>query len=470
MKVLIACVGSRGDVEPYVAIADRLLQDGHQVEFVVQPELKHLVPTTTTQAEKNNNNSPIHVHEWSFTQYDFYMYAANPTRGAELEGRFKFTAIVADILGELVLPNWKMVLDAAAGCDLVITSTLARPLCFAVAQKLKLPTVLINLQPIVPTKLFPHFSQQDDFVQTLLDLNKTTEDATTAAVDGSDEFRDYYLTLEKHQHDFLQERLDKMYEEMELESSKMDFDTLQEILTGHHPAVFVGNAFFDTLIPKIADGGPNVHHISSLADHYIPNDFEPPQKVVDFLNQSRDKPICVGFGSMPYSQVSLILKALKKLGQRAILIGKALELPKPEDDGDGNDDGLSDWVQKNVLQAHSLPYAWLLPQCQMMLSHGGAGVTQATLRAGIPPVIGPFMGDQFVFADLMEAKGLGARVGVGRSLGEATEDDFVAAMEKAMTCIEAAKPFGENVRSRPLGVDNLMKLITEQVVLPTNNK
>mmetsp|Transcript_22021 Transcript_22021/g.54418 ORF Transcript_22021/g.54418 Transcript_22021/m.54418 type:complete len:255 (+) Transcript_22021:566-1330(+) len=250
-----------------------------------------------------------------------------------------------------------------------------------------------------------------------------------------------------------------MYEEMELESSKMDFDTLQEILTGHHPAVFVGNAFFDTLIPKIADGGPNVHHISSLADHYIPNDFEPPQKVVDFLNQSRDKPICVGFGSMPYSQVSLILKALKRLEQRAILIGKALELPKPED-GEA-DDELSNWVQKQVLQADSLPYAWLLPQCQMMLSHGGAGVTHATLRAGIPPVISPFMGDQFFFAELVKAKGLGART--EKALAAATEDDLVEAMEKAMGCVETAKQFGEQVRSQPMGVDNLMNLLGEVV-------
>jgi len=247
--------------------------------------------------------------------------------------------------------------------------------------------------------------------------------------------------------------------------SKMTFDTLQEILTGHHPTIFVGNAFFDTLVPKIADGGPNVHHISSLADHYIPKDFLPPQNVVDFLNQSTEKPICVGFGSMPYSQVTLVLKALKRVGQRTILIGKALELPNKPKNGEDNDDGLSDWVQKNVLLAYSLPYAWLLPQCKMMLSHGGAGVTHATLRAGIPPVISPLMGDQFVFADLLQSKGLGARA--GKSLGEATEDDFVAAMEKAMECIATAKEFGENVQSQSSGVDNLIKLVNE-VVLPAN--
>jgi len=450
----LVCVGSRGDAEPFVAIADRLLQEGHQVEFVIQPELKHLVPSSNTETTTNN----LRVHEWPFTQYDFYKYAANPTKGGDLDGRLRFVAIVADVIGELVLPSWKLVMDAAKDCDVVITSALARSLSFALSAKLKIPSVLIHLQPLVPTKLFPQSSNQDNFIETLLKLDKS--DVEIIPETGSEDNLESYWMLEQHQHDFLEERLDKMYEEMEIEP-KMTFEALKQILSGNDPNSFIGNSFFDKLIPKIADGGPNVHHISSLADHYIPNNFEPPQKVVDFLNQSSDKPICVGFGSMPYSQVSLILKALKKLGQRAILIGKALELPKPEDDGDGNDDGLSDWVQKNVLQAHSLPYAWLLPQCQMMLSHGGAGVTHATLRAGIPPVISPFMGDQFFFAELVKAKGLGART--EKALAAATEDDLVEAMEKAMGCVETAKQFGEQVRSQPMGVDNLMNLLGEVV-------
>ncbi|CAJ1959673.1 unnamed protein product [Cylindrotheca closterium] len=464
MKVLLVCVGSRGDAEPFVAIADRLLQDSHQVEFVIQPELKELLVPSSSHSANNN----LRVHEWPFTQYDFYKYAANPSKGANLEGRLRFVAIVADCIGELVLPSWKMVLDAAKDCNIIITSALARPLAFALSAKLKIPSVLIHLQPLVPTKLFPHSSNQDDFIETLQTL-EISDDAITAE-SGLEENLETYWTLEQHQHDFLEDRLDKMYKEMEIEP-KMTFTALRTILSGNDPSVFIGNSFFDEIIPRVVDAGPNVRHISSLADHYIPQGFEPPQNVVDFLNQSTDKPICVGFGSMPYSQVTLILKALKRLdgGQhRAILIGKALELPKPEDkneddDHDHDDDGLSAWVQTNVLQAYSLPYAWLLPQCQMMLSHGGAGVTHATLRAGIPPVISPLMGDQFFFAELLQSRGLGARA--GQSLSTATEDDFVQAMEKAMGCVDSAKQFGEEVRNQPLGVDNLMNLLLDAVKL-----
>lgn len=441
MKFLLVCVGSRGDAEPFVAMADRLVSEQHQVELIIQPELKHLVPS----------HDNIHVHEWPFTQYDFYKYAANPSKGEGLEGRLRFVAIVADVIGELVLPNWKMVLDAAQECDAIITSALARPLAFCLSTKLQIPSILIHLQPLVPTKLFPHSSNQDDFLKTLQSLRKKKVSPDS----GSEENLESYWMLERHQQEFLQERLDKVYDEMEVEP-KLTFEALQTILSGKDPKIFIANSFFDTLIPRILDGGPNVHHISSLADHYIPKDFVPPNEVVDFL--SKHKPICVGFGSMPYSQVTLILKALKRVNQPAILIGKALELKSEEED----DDGLFEWVESNVLQADSLPYAWLLPQCQMMLSHGGAGVTHATLRAGIPPVISPFMGDQFFFAELVSQKGLGARA--GQTLPTATEDNFVSAMEKAMQCVEAAKKFGQHIQAQPSGVDNLITLLNTAVV------
>lgn len=437
MKALLICVGSRGDAEPFVALADRLLQEGHSVEFFIQPELKELAPPS----------SPLlKIHELPFTQFDFYKFVANPTKGKDLQGRLRFVAIVADVIGELVLPHWKPVLEAAKNdCNVIVTSALARPLCFALSSKLNLPTLLIHLQPLVPTKLFPYSSNTADFVKTLLALQDSAFDAST----GSEENLESYWELEKAQHEFLEERVDAMYEHMEL-TPKMDFATLQIILSGNDPNTFVGNSFIDTLIPKVLDAGPNVHHLGPLADHYIPKDFEPPSNVVSFLHEN-PKPICVGFGSMPYNQVSVLLQALQEVDRKAILVGKALEIP-PEN---------NEWAKANVLQASSLPYAWLLPQCQMMLCHGGAGVTHATLRAGIPVVISPLMGDQFFFAQLAKAKGLGARA--GEMLPQATKEDFVAAIQEATACTDAAKAFGESARKSPLGVDTLKQLL-EKIV------
>ena len=151
---------------------------------------------------------------------------------------------------------------------------------------------------------------------------------------------------------------------------------------------------------------------------------------------------------MPYNQVALILDALEEVDCKAVLVGKALELPSN-----------NEWAKHNVLQIESIPYAWLLPQCQMMICHGGAGVVNTTLRAGIPIVISPFFGDQFFHAELCKAKGLGARA--GKSLPSATKDDFVTAIKEASTssCTALAREFGERSRAKSLGVDNLVELM-----------
>eukprot|EP00980_Cylindrotheca_fusiformis_P015506 scaffold4400_cov91-Cylindrotheca_fusiformis.AAC.1 len=441
MKALLICVGSRGDAEPFVALADRLLEGGHSVDFFVQPELKDLSPPAATGASSAPNSSTFTIHELPFTQFDFYKYAANPTKGKDLDGRMRFVAIVADVIGELVLPHWEAVYNVAKDSQVLVTTALARPLCFALSSKLDIPTVLIHLQPLVPTKLFPHYSNTDDFVKTLLALEKDFD-----ANAGSDGNLESYWKLEKAQHEFLEERLDNMYDALEL-TPKMDFEKLQTVLSGNDPCIFLGNAFFDALIPKILDAGTNVRHLGPLADHYIPNDFEPPSDVVSFLSDNNPKPICVGFGSMPYNQVAVVLEALRELDRKAILVGKALELPVEQ----------GEWNKENVVQTPNLPYAWLLPRCEMMLCHGGAGVVHATLRAGIPIVISPMMGDQFCFAELVQAKGLGARAGV--MLPQATKEDFVAAIEKATNCIGTAQAFGEEARSQPLGVDKLKDLL-----------
>jgi sterol 3beta-glucosyltransferase len=46
----------------------------------------------------------------------------------------------------------------------------------------------------------------------------------------------------------------------------------------------------------------------------------------------------------------------------------------------------------------------------MMICHGGAGVVNACLRAGIPSLVVPVMGDQFAWAALVHTLGYGRQV------------------------------------------------------------
>jgi sterol 3beta-glucosyltransferase len=429
MKALLICVGSRGDTEPFCALADRLLSGGHQVEFFIQPEYQSLAP------------AGANIHTLPFTHQDFYRFVGNPTHGADHENpRVKFVGVVTDIIAALVLPCWKDVLQMAETCNLIVTSALARSLSFAISQKLEIPVCLVHLQPLIPTEAFPHYSQTDDFMAAL------TQDGTTP--DQLKYNKETYVELERYQHEFLEERLDAMYSELELEPN-LTFEESQSLLSGNRDNTWIANSFYSPeLIPAVTDVGPNVHHVGPLADAYIPKDFTPEQELSGFLIAER--PICVGYGSMPYNQVEMLLEVLEEINCKAVLVGKALEIPAAR----------KDWATNHVRQVASAPYAWLLPNCEMMLCHGGAGVVHTTLRAGIPLVISPLMGDQFAFARLIQAKRLGARAGA--SLPTVTKEELIKAIQNAKACIPAAKAFGERVRSSSdnlLGVERMVQLL-----------
>ncbi|KAL3925996.1 MAG: hypothetical protein SGILL_000043, partial [Bacillariaceae sp.] len=204
-----------------------------------------------------------------------------------------------------------------------------------------------------------------------------------------------------------------------------------------------------------SDAGPNVHNVDALGFAYIPKDFLAPTEDGDltaFLNDGK-KPICIGFGSMPYdaSKVDDLLQVAQDLNQRVVLVGKSLSLPDTLEQ--------TPWIQQNVRHADFLPYAWLLPHCSVMVSHGGAGVMHAALRAGCSQVISPLMGDQFAHAKLLEAKGLGAQA--GQSMNTMTTSDFESALEKALKCTEAASALGLKIRNeRDCGVGKLVQILS----------
>ena len=436
MKLLLISVGSRGDIEPFLALAQALLDDGHEVHYALQNESNYqsIVPSGVT------------VHPLPFVSNDFYKFM-NPSHGADHPNpRVRFVGVVTDLIGELVLPCYQQVMEVAKDCDVIVTSSLARSLAFALTQELSIPTYLVHLQPLLPTGLFPHYSNADEFVECM------TKDPSTLVL--KDDYLEGYWELERFQYDFLKERLDKMYADNGL-APLLTFDENKKILSGNSPSVHIVNAFSNDIFPPTPDAGPNVHDVGALGDAYVPKAFEPPVKdsdLVTFLNTGAQKPICIGFGSMPYDaeKVQGLLNVVQELEQRVVLVGKALTLPESLEK--------IEWIEQNVRHVDGLPYAWLLPQCSVMVSHGGAGVMHAALRAGCACVISPLMGDQFVHAKLLEKKGLGAQA--GQSMNSMTMEEFKSALEKALQCRDTASALGAQMRNKEnYGVEKLVKIL-----------
>ncbi len=150
-----------------------------------------------------------------------------------------------------------------------------------------------------------------------------------------------------------------------------------------------------------------------------PTGWQPPADLERFL-ATGPPPIAIEFGSMSHEQpaalTSTILTALRRTGQRAVLLSGWAGLT-PAD------------LPASIFSIDEVPHSWLFPQVSAVVHHGGAGTTGASLRAGVPSILVPFGFDQFNWADQVEALGLGPRAAPIHRL---TTDTLVACIDQAV--------------------------------------
>jgi len=348
--------------------------------------------------------------------------------------------IVAEVIGELVLPCWEEVLKAVRESDIVVCSALARPMGWAVAEKAGKKMAVVNLQPTMPTASFPHFSAATEAVRAIVENGP-----------GKEIFEEWYWELEKFQFDFLADRLRSLLKKMEI--PEMTFEDWKSHSKGENEKTLMVNAFSNEVVPLAKDAGSYTVNVGPLADRYIPEGWAPLGDLVAFIESGAEPPVCIGFGSMPFGGASVISEALKQCNLRAVLVGDALKDVNFE-------------RQHSVFHISSVPYTWLLPQCLMMFSHGGAGVVNASLAAGIPSLISPLMGDQFFWAKLLEAKGYG--VACGSSLTTLTKDEMTEAIESARSCIPACKKLASSIQDSLSGSVVLPRIFDDFLGKPSD--
>ena len=126
--------------------------------------------------------------------------------------------------------------------------------------------------------------------------------------------------------------------------------------------------------------------------------WEPDPGLREFLGNG-EPPVYVGFGSMSTHDVdgttATILGAVARAGVRAVVHRGAAGLA-------------TDHLPSGVLLVDDVPHDWLFPQCAAVIHHGGAGTTGAGLRAGVPSGVIAHIGDQPFWGRRVHELGVGA--------------------------------------------------------------
>lgn len=154
--------------------------------------------------------------------------------------------------------------------------------------------------------------------------------------------------------------------------------------------------FSPQLLPPPRDWAPHLH-VTGFWFLNLAAEWQPPAELVSFLAEG-PPPIAIGFGSMVVRDstkfTSTVMDAVQRAGIRAVLLQGWGGLRKVA-------------AQDHVYHATDVPHDWLYPRVAAVVHHGGSGTTAAGLRAGIPALVVPFGFDQDLWGQRIAVNGIG---------------------------------------------------------------
>ncbi len=158
------------------------------------------------------------------------------------------------------------------------------------------------------------------------------------------------------------------------------------------------------VVPRPPDYTPSMHMTGfwrfNEANNKHSQGWEVSNELEEFIKQG-PPPICIGFGSMKGKRVSKIMRLFANVVREQSL--RAIVLT-----GWSFDPYIGSIFDKNnVFLTEQIPHSWLFPRVSVIVHHGGAGTVAAALYAGKPSLIIPFFFDQSYWANLLNKRKLG---------------------------------------------------------------
>lgn len=379
MRVLLSAIGSRGDVQPIVALAAALRDRGDDVRLCVPPDFREWIEGLDFDV------TPIGPELRSAGRVD--PLAARPTP-EQIEAMRAGT----------VAAQFETVAAAADGCDAIVGATALQLAAPSIAESLRVPYVFAALSPAVLPS--PHHPPP---VLGLL--------GDTPAPEAPD------------------------YRELWVQDGRRWNDGWLSLLAPRRAALGlapIGDVrdYVHTRTPWLA-ADPVLAPWPEPSDGrvvqtgaWILRDDRPLSGELESFLDAGDPPVYFGFGSTraPEREARVMVAAARAHGRRAILSRGWADLAPDEDAAD-------------CIGIGDANFEALFPRVAVVVHHGGAGTTTAAARAGAPQVAVPRNYDQHYWAQRVE------RLGVGTAHAPAvpTEESLVAALAHALDRDVAAR-------------------------------
>lgn len=366
LRIVCLTIGSRGDVQPYIALCKGLLADGHRPKIATHTEFKdwiegHGIEFATVDGDPAELMR-ICIENGMFT-YSFLKEAATKFRGW---------------IDLLLASSWKACQDA----DLLIESPSAMS-GIHIAEALSVPYYRAFTMPWTRTRAYPHAFAVPEH-----------------KMGGAYNYYSYVMFDAVFWKAIASQVNRWRKKDLGLRSTNLD-----KMQTNKVP-------FLYNFSPNVVAPPLDYSDWVRVTGYWFldeAQEWTPPDELIAFLTKARaehKKIVYIGFGSIvvsdPTGLTRTVIDAVVKADVRCVLV-------KGWSDRLGDPKALKSELSlpPEIYQIRSVPHDWLFKQIDAAVHHGGAGTTGASLRAGLPTVCKPFFGDQFFFGSRVEDLGVG---------------------------------------------------------------
>ena len=377
MKFVLACFGTRGDVEPCAALGRELLRRGHDVRMAVAPDVVGFAEAAGLAAVACGPDA----RTWQGVHRDSLTHLRNFWKIQDLIrlGREDW---------QLLTQSWEEIsttlMSLADGADLVLTIVIGQEPASNVAEYYDIPLALLHyipfrpngqLLPFLPAPLARSVMTVNDWLGWL--VTKRLEDAQRRE-----------LGLPK---------ATGLWSRRIAKRGSLEIQAYDEVC---FPGLAAEWAKWDGQRPFV--GALNME---------LPTDAD--EEVASWI-AAGTPPIYFGFGSMPVESaadtLAMIGAACAELGERALVCS-----------------GWSDFSDvprfEHVKVVGAVNHTTILPACRAVVHHGGPGTAAAGLRAGVPTLIlSMWWADQTLWGDRVKR----LKVGTARRFSNTTRESLVA--------------------------------------------
>ncbi|EGS19465.1 uncharacterized protein CTHT_0049260 [Thermochaetoides thermophila DSM 1495] len=426
MTITCLTIGSRGDVQPYIALCKKLLEEGHRPRIATHLEFKDWIES--------------HGIEFAYVGGDpgelMRLCIQNGTFTWQFlkEANAKFRGFLDDLLAT----SW----EACQGSDLIIESPSAMA-GIHIAEALEIPYFRAFTMPWTRTRAYPHA-----FVMPGQKMGGAYNYLTYVMFDT------VFWKTTAHQ-------INKWRNNM----LGLPSTNLEKLQVNKVPFLYNFSAY---VVPPPLDYSDwiRVTGYWFLDEGDNNSKWTPPPELRAFIEKARSdgkKLVYVGFGSIivpdRIKMTQDVIDAVLKADVRCILSKGWSDRSKNPDQQEQEPE-----LPPEIFQIQSAPHDWLFRQIDAAAHHGGSGTTGASLRAGIPTIIRPFFGDQFFFGSRVEDLGVGICLkkwganSFARALWEATHSERM---------IVKARVLGEQIRKEN-GVETAVQCIYRDLEYATN--